>query len=176
MMSDERPVQVLPKRQTQAVEHLPRAVPGKAIAEPLDLRLESRIKTPPHERIGAICADEQIAVINLVQRLDRAMILDLDAGTCAKLLNELIELQSADRRESIAIDIHPLVAVDDTLHRPRLQAGNELLVEIRHIAFEEGERVQRKDNPEAEGCIRRILLKNSNVRCRKAPLDQQREE
>jgi hypothetical protein len=73
------------------------------------------------------------------------------------------------------LDLHALVAMDDTLDRPGLQPRRQLLVKIRHVAFEKLERAPGEHHAETESRVRRVLLEDLHAPSRKAPLDQQRE-
>src|ERR1044071_5319509 len=64
----------------------------------------------------------------------------------------------------------------DPLYRPGFQTRQQLCMEVRHISFEKCQCVQRKNDSEAVGRVRRILLEDVNLPIAKAALDQQREE
>jgi len=49
-------------------------------------------------------------------------------------------------------------------------------MEIRYVAFEKGEGIERKHYAETEGGLRRILLEDINLPSRKAAFDQQRKQ
>jgi len=171
MVRYKRAVRVLAEGQRQAVEELRRTVPGEPVGEPLDLRLELGFERTAHERVRSVGSHQQIATFHIPQRSKDASVLDAHAGVAAEILQKLIELQAPDGRESVAVDIHPFVTVNDPLHRPALQANCEFLVKIRHVALEKRERALREHHAETESSIRRVLFEYFNPPVRKSALD-----
>jgi len=94
---------------------LPGAVPGKPVGQPFQLRRKFALQRPPHERAGAVGTDEQIAVLNLIERRDNPVIFHLYSRLGAQFLEKLVEFQATDGRKSIAVDIDDQI-VDGSHH------------------------------------------------------------
>ncbi len=60
VVRDKSAVRVLAKRQRQALEHLAGPVPGEAIGEQLDRRLELRRHRAADDRIRSVGADDEV--------------------------------------------------------------------------------------------------------------------
>src|SRR4051812_48602430 len=97
MVRDERALLVFAERQREAFEQLRSPVPRESVLEPLDSRLELRLESAPHKRIGPICANDEVGGAKLVERRDMTRKVDSDPTFLAEVMEELVERKALDR-------------------------------------------------------------------------------
>src|SRR5213594_1159639 len=103
-------------------------------------------------------------------------VFDHDAHCPAQPVEKLIELQPANGREAVAVDVDALIPVNDALDRPAFKLRRKLLIQIRRVTLEERQRIQRKHHAKTESDVGRILLEDTDAPRRKPTLDQQRKQ
>jgi hypothetical protein len=130
----------------------------------------------PHDRMNTVGADDEVAVAERGRRLQRRPVADHHAGACALRLQQLQELEAADRAKAVAVDVDGDVAVHDPLDRPGFGDARQRSVHRRRIARQEFERTVREHDAEAERCAGFVLLDHAHVEVGAPALGQQREQ
>jgi hypothetical protein len=130
----------------------------------------------PHDRVDAVCADDEIAVVEARKRVERQSEFECGADLLALRLKQPQELEPSDRAETIPVDVDSRIAMNDALDRPCLQYLRKRRVHRRHITREEFQRTVREHDAEAERRVTCILLEDAHLDVRAAPFDEIGEE
>ena len=172
MMRNKSAVFVLPERQRQAFERLRRSIPNELVRQPFDRRTEDIAMRVTNHRMDAVGADDQVAVREDIGRVEPGLERERHADTLALGLQQAQQRQASDRTEAVTVDVDGGIAVNDSLHRPRLEQRRKRRVHCRHAARQEFEGAVREDDAEAECRIARVLLDDAHIDVRAPALNQ----
>src|ERR1051326_529467 len=163
---------VAPERLGERFERFRRPEPGEAVREIRDRRAERRFVGAPHQRIDAIRAYDEIGLAYLAQVGDRAAVARLDADRAGARLEQLQQLEPANRRKADAVDADAFAAMHHGDIGPRFEMRHDRRVGLRIVFVEKFERTVGKHHTEAEGGVGAVLLEHAHIGARVATFDK----
>ena len=166
MMRVERAELGLDEGLRQRLEALGRAEPGEAVGQIVDAGAEVLRRAAPHQRVHAVGADHEIEAVELVEAFDRAPVDQRDADRARALLQQLQQLEPADRGKADAVDDDALAAQHERDVAPRFHVRDDGRVGLLVVVAQEFERAVGEHHAEAEGGVGRVLLDDGDVRVR----------
>src|SRR5258708_32353511 len=88
----------------ERIEALLRAIPGETVGAEFDARAEIRFLAPAHNRIGAVCPDDQVGLAEIIDEGDTAPIKRFDSDGARARLKDLEQAQAANSSITHAVD------------------------------------------------------------------------
>jgi len=163
MVGDKNAVGVLAKRERERVEALRRSVPHVTVRKESERRFERIAVGFAHDAVDPVRPDNQIAVRESSEVREPALELQAHVSAVAVILEHSQQFQTGDSREADAVDSHPLVAVNDQLIVPGLQAPVQVGVRVGICILKERQCAVREHHTETERGSDRVLLHDPNL-------------
>ena len=140
-----------------------RAEPNVFVLSQLDAGLKRFAERPPHQAVGSVGANKQIARLELIQVSYVRVEPNIDAEIGASLLQDIQKRKSRDTGKIISANGDLLGFVDDIDVVPPLTSTGDLCEGWLVVVFEIGKSLIRKYDTPTESIIRVVALEDGDL-------------
>ncbi len=139
------------------------AEPNVFVLSQLDGGLKRFAESPPHQAVGSVSANKQIARLELIQVGYVRVEPNIDAEIGATLLQDIQKRKSRDTGKIISANGDLLGFVNDVDVVPPLTSTRDLCEGWLVVVLEIGKSLIRKNDAPTEGIIRVVALEDSDL-------------
>ncbi len=156
----------------ERLEALAGAVPGKAVFQQLHSSAECLLVAAPHQRVGAIGADDQVGLAQCAKVGDGSAVMRFQAHGAGARLQDAKQRQASDAGVAHAVDVHLAAFQMKNAVAAEFQGGEEGGMGFAVLGVQEFQRPLGESHAEAEGGVMRVLLVDVDLRCRVGALQE----